>query len=250
MKIRKILVTGGAGFIGSHLVDRLLRDKHKVLVLDNFSTGRLDNLKQHKGNKNLVIRKIDIGGKELHKYFKDIDWVFHLAALADIVPSIVRPLDYHHSNVDGTVNVLEGSRKAKVIRFIYAASSSCYGIPDVYPTPEEAPKKGPVEAPIHRLEEQPEKTKKEEFKTIAIQEGGSGTTANAPVSSAQAESFRKMADAERERARKDEEESKIKEKAKEAVKSYVEEVKTVTGFLKDWAGVGSEEAEKDKKKKK
>ena len=135
------LVTGGAGFIGSHLVDRLLRDKHKVLVLDNFSTGRLDNLKQHKGNKNLVIRKIDIGGKELHKYFKDIDWVFHLAALADIVPSIVRPLDYHHSNVDGTVNVLEGSRKAKVIRFIYAASSSCYGIPDVYPTPEEAPKK-------------------------------------------------------------------------------------------------------------
>lgn len=137
----RTLVTGGAGFIGSHLVDRLLADKHQVLVLDNFTTGRLDNLKQHKGNKRLTIKKVDIGSdlSNWAHWFRKIDWVFHLAAQADIVPSIVKPLDYHHSNVDGTVNVLEASKKAGIKRFIYAASSSCYGIPDVYPTPESAP---------------------------------------------------------------------------------------------------------------
>ncbi len=137
----RTLVTGGAGFIGSHLVDRLLRDNHQVLVLDNFSTGRLDNLKQHKGNRRLAIEKVDIGTNLSNwaNWFNKIDWVFHLAAQADIVPSIVKPLEYHHSNVDGTVNVLEASRKSKVKRFIYAASSSCYGIPDVYPTSECAP---------------------------------------------------------------------------------------------------------------
>ncbi|MCJ7740440.1 SDR family oxidoreductase [Candidatus Microgenomates bacterium] len=136
----KTIVTGGAGFIGSHLVDRLLADNHQVLVLDNFSTGRLDNLKQHKGNKRLVIKKVDLGTNSSNwiHWFRKIDWVFHLAALADIVPSIVKPLDYHHSNVDGTVNVLEASKKAGIKRFIYAASSSCYGIPNVYPTSERA----------------------------------------------------------------------------------------------------------------
>ncbi|MBI3012958.1 MAG: NAD-dependent epimerase/dehydratase family protein, partial [Elusimicrobia bacterium] len=67
------------------------------------------------------------------------DWVFHVAALADIVPSIQNPASYHHSNVDGTLAVLESARKNKVQRFLYAASSSCYGIPDQYPTPESAP---------------------------------------------------------------------------------------------------------------
>lgn len=135
------LVTGGAGFIGSHLVERLLKDGHRVIVLDNFSTGRRENLVHLKENKNLSIVKIDIsvGGKKLEKCFKGIDWVFHLAALADIVPSIVAPLDYHRANVDGTVNIIEASRKAGIKRFIYAASSSCYGIPDIYPTPETAP---------------------------------------------------------------------------------------------------------------
>jgi UDP-glucose 4-epimerase len=66
-------------------------------------------------------------------------WVFHLAALADIVPSIERPLEYHRTNVDGTLVVLEAARRARVERFVYAASASCYGIPDVYPTPETAP---------------------------------------------------------------------------------------------------------------
>lgn len=133
----KAAVTGGAGFIGSHLVDRLLHDGFRVTVLDNLSTGRRENLKSHQGNKNLRIVKIDIGAN-LTNWFKDVDWVFHLAALADIVPSVVRPLDYHRANVDGTVKVLEASKQAGVKRFIYAASASCYGIPSQYPTGETA----------------------------------------------------------------------------------------------------------------
>jgi len=137
----KTIVTGGAGFIGSHLVEKLLADGYKVTVLDNFSTGRRENLVGHERNKHLILKKIDIGAdwSDLIDYFNGVDWVFHLAALADIVPSIVKPLTYHHANVDGTVNVLEASRRANVKRFIYAASSSCYGIPDKYPTPETAP---------------------------------------------------------------------------------------------------------------
>lgn len=138
----KSLVTGGAGFIGSHLVDRLLDDGHKVIVLDNFSTGRAKNLAHLKGTSRLHLNliRIDIAnGKAIQPYFEGVDWVFHLAGLADIVPSIRRPMEYYRSNVDGTTNVLEASRQAKVKRFIYAASSSCYGIPDEYPTPETAP---------------------------------------------------------------------------------------------------------------
>lgn len=137
--MKKTIVTGGAGFIGSHLVDRLLNDGHEVVVLDNFSTGRLQNLSHHKGNGRLQVIKADIVEfHEIEKYFDGIEWVFHIAALADIVPSIKAPYEYHRSNVDGTVSVLEASRKYGVKRFIYAASSSCYGIPDVFPTPENA----------------------------------------------------------------------------------------------------------------
>jgi UDP-glucose 4-epimerase len=135
----KALVTGGAGFIGSHLVDRLLKDGHEVVVIDDFSNGRIENLSSHLDNNKLEVKKVDIANFiEIEDYFKDVSWVFHLAALADIVPSIQEPLKYHRANVDGTISVLEASRKAGVKRFIYAASSSCYGIPDVYPTPETA----------------------------------------------------------------------------------------------------------------
>jgi len=135
----KTLVTGGAGFIGSHLVDRLLEDGHEVIVLDNFATGRSENLAQHHGSPHLNLQQIDITDqKAIQPYFHDVDWVFHLAALADIVPSIKQPMDYHRTNVDGTVNVLESSRLAGVKRFIYTASSSCYGIPDIIPTSETA----------------------------------------------------------------------------------------------------------------
>ena len=139
MTEKRVIVTGGAGFIGSHLVVRLLHDGHEIIVLDNFSTGKKENLAQHQHNKKLQIENVDISNfSEVREYFKNIDWVFHLAALADIVPSIQEPLKYHKSNVDGSISVLESSRLANVKRFIYTASSSCYGIPDIYPTPETA----------------------------------------------------------------------------------------------------------------
>jgi UDP-glucose 4-epimerase len=139
--MKNVIVTGGAGFIGSHLTEKLLSHGHKVTVLDNFVTGRVENLLSCKNNPNLKLVKVDLSTNLTNwtnrtNIFKDIDWVFHLAALADIVPSINYPMLYHKANVDGTVNVLEASRKAGVRRFIYAASSSCYGIPEKYPTPE------------------------------------------------------------------------------------------------------------------
>jgi len=135
----KCLVTGGAGFIGSHMVDRLLAEGHQVIVLDNFSTGRPENLEHQKNSPHLAVIEADVSNyASILDTFRGIDWVFHYAALGDIVPSINRPLDYSNSNVTGTINVLEASRKAQVKRLVYAASSSCYGIPDRYPTPEDA----------------------------------------------------------------------------------------------------------------
>lgn len=135
--MKKSLVTGGAGFIGSHLVDRLLENNFKVTVLDNFSNGSLENLKHHKDNENLEVVECDVANREaIEKHFEGVDWVFHLAALADIVPSIQNPEAYHHSNVNGTISCLQAAKKANVKRFIYAASSSCYGIPEKYPTSE------------------------------------------------------------------------------------------------------------------
>lgn len=133
----KAVVTGGAGFIGSHMVDRLVAEGINVTVIDNLANGRLDNLEHHKGKIKFI--KIDIGSYEenLDIYFEDIDYVFHFAALADIVPSINEPMKYHKANVDGTINILQAAKKSKNLKkFVYAASSSCYGIPEVYPTPE------------------------------------------------------------------------------------------------------------------
>jgi UDP-glucose 4-epimerase len=136
----KTVVTGGAGFIASHLVDRLIADGHSVRVLDNFSTGRPENLAHLARDPRLSLERVDISTEpRLQTLVAGADWVFHLAALADIVPSMERPMDYHRANVDGTVAMLEAARHAGVGRFLYAASSSCYGIPDAYPTPETAP---------------------------------------------------------------------------------------------------------------
>ncbi len=134
----KTLVTGGAGFIGSHLVERLICDGHHVTVIDNLATGREENLKPSQ-SKNLIFHRQDVSDfSRIVDYFQGVDWVFHLAALADIVPSINSPMEYYRSNVTGTVNVLEAARKANVKRFLYAASSSCYGLADIFPTPESA----------------------------------------------------------------------------------------------------------------
>ncbi|HOI41550.1 MAG TPA: SDR family oxidoreductase [Elusimicrobiales bacterium] len=139
MKHRNVLVTGGAGFIGSHLVDRLLSEGRKVTVIDNFATGRRGNLAAALGDPRFTLRRADVADHgSIRSAFKGIDCVFHLAALADIVPSIQRPLDYHRANVDGTVSVLEAARLGGVRKFVYTASSSCYGIPDRTPTPESA----------------------------------------------------------------------------------------------------------------
>ncbi|PNV76491.1 SDR family oxidoreductase [Leptospira inadai] len=133
----KAVVTGGAGFIGSHLVDVLLKNNFEVVVLDNFSTGRSFNLEHVKNHIDLFECDLSVQGDWIFK-FKNVDCVFHLAALADIVPSIQNPEGYFQSNVVGTLNVLQASRHHGVKRFVYAASSSCYGIPENYPTPETA----------------------------------------------------------------------------------------------------------------
>jgi len=135
----KSIVTGGCGFIGSHIVDRLLSEGHEVIIIDNCSTGRLENLAHHKDNAKLEIVEADICDyTKIAPFFEGVDWVFHMAALADIVPSIQNPAAYFHSNVDGTFSVLQAAKVSKVKRFMYTASSSCYGIPDKYPTDEKA----------------------------------------------------------------------------------------------------------------
>lgn len=127
-------VTGGAGFLGSHLVDKLLDLGHTVTVFDNLSTGREENIEIHSSNPRFTFKYMDISFDEPDFYEHDV--VFHLAALADIVPSITDPVSYYEANVQGTLNVIEAARKDKVKKLIYTASSSCYGIPKRYPTIE------------------------------------------------------------------------------------------------------------------
>jgi UDP-glucose 4-epimerase len=133
----RALVTGGCGFIGSHLVEHLISEGFDVNVLDNMSTGRKANLEHIKQSNKITIFEGELQDSTIVRdSMIDCDYVFHLAALADIVPSIVNPLGYFSTNVSGTVNLLEVARKFKIKKFVYSASSSCYGIPDIYPTPE------------------------------------------------------------------------------------------------------------------
>ena len=134
------VVTGGGGFIGSHLVDRLVAEGRRVRVLDNFSVGRKANLQQHQHEPRLEVVEADIADTAAVASACDgADRVFHLAARADVVPSIQFPEAYFHANVAGTFAVLEAARRHCVRRLVYVASSSCYGIPTVYPTPETSP---------------------------------------------------------------------------------------------------------------
>ena len=134
------VVTGGAGFIGSHLVDSLLADGRHVHVIDDFSVGRRSNLTQHDGHPRLTITEANVADRAaMLALIAGADRVFHLAALADIVPSVQNPEAYFDANVNGCFSVAEAARAASVTRVVYAASSSCYGIPTLYPTPETAP---------------------------------------------------------------------------------------------------------------
>jgi len=133
------LVTGGAGFIGSHLVDRLIGLGRRVRVVDNFASGHRRNLAQHAQNAALELIEADIADQPaMLRAAEGVERIFHVAALADIVPSIQKPDAYFRANVDGTFATLQAARAAQVKRFVYVASSSCYGIPDSYPTAEDA----------------------------------------------------------------------------------------------------------------
>ena len=131
------LVTGGAGFIGSHLVEELVRRKYKVIVLDNLSTGSLENLKFVKNKIKFI--KCDLSkNKNLTRLFYGVDYVFHLAGLSEVAASIKNPHKYYEANVIGTLNILNSVRHLKLKKFIYSASASCYGNPEKIPTDEKA----------------------------------------------------------------------------------------------------------------
>ncbi|MCK9395102.1 MAG: SDR family oxidoreductase [Methylobacter sp.] len=135
----KVLVTGGAGFIGSHLCRELWRQGHEIKVIDNLSGGRKQTIADLLDQPNFEFHRLDIRDAEaIMPLFAGVDWVFHLAGLADIVPSIEQPRAYYETNVSGTFNVLEAARAASIKRFVYAASSSCYGLAEQFPTPETA----------------------------------------------------------------------------------------------------------------
>ena len=133
------VVTGGAGFIGSHMVDLLVERGFRVHVIDNLVGGRAANLQHHGKNAGVVLDERDIRAVlPGDKLFTGARYVFHFAGIGDIVPSIEKPLEYMSANVQGTVHMLEAARHAGVQKFVYAASSSCYGLAQV-PTKETDP---------------------------------------------------------------------------------------------------------------
>ena len=132
----KCLVTGGAGFIGSNLVDKLIDEGHEVIVIDDLSSGSEEYLNPkavfHKKDISLMRRESD------YSIFEGVDVVFHTAAKAEVDPSIENPLPFHDVNINGTLNGLLACRDKKVKRIVYSASSSCYGNPTEIPTTENA----------------------------------------------------------------------------------------------------------------
>ncbi len=133
------VVTGGAGFIGSHMTDLLVDRGFAVRVIDSLVGGREANLKQHAANPDVAFERRDIRGLAPDDtLFAGARYVFHYAGIGDIVPSIERPSEYMSTNVQGTVAVLEAARHAKVQKLVYSASSSCYGLAAT-PTREDHP---------------------------------------------------------------------------------------------------------------
>jgi UDP-glucose 4-epimerase len=138
--VRTAVVTGGAGFIGSHMVDLLLQEGFAVRAIDNLATGRLDNIAHLRSAPGFTFHQADVCDLPADSpIFRGAEFAFHFAGIGDIVPSIERPLDYMRANLTGTLAVLEACRHAGVGKLVYAASSSCYGLARELPTSEQAP---------------------------------------------------------------------------------------------------------------
>ena len=132
----KSIVTGGSGFIGSHLVDLLIANNHKVVIIDNLSSGNIKNIEHLKNSSDVTFVEEDINNlTKSDDVIQNTDYVFHLAGLGDIVPSIENPDKYFAANYLGTLNLLKAVQDLNLKKFVYAASSSCYGMAEV-PTSE------------------------------------------------------------------------------------------------------------------
>jgi len=151
----RAIVTGGAGFIGSNLVDRLVDDGHEVIIFDNYSTGKKENV-----NPKAKFFLVDIShqpsfkDKTMEEIMTGVDVVFHLAALARVQPSIENPIEFHNTNVNGTLNMLDACKRYGVKRFVFSSSSSVYG--DVreedLPTSEESELNPMSPYALHKLQ--------------------------------------------------------------------------------------------------
>jgi len=135
-----VLVTGGAGFIGSHLVDRLLNDGITVHVLDNLSTGNIEHIKRwnnNNNNNNFRFFKLDLVHDPIEYYGDRYSTIFHLAANPDVRSSSINPKEHFEQNIISTFNILEYARKHDIDTFVFTSSSTVYGEPNVIPTPED-----------------------------------------------------------------------------------------------------------------
>lgn len=140
MNSLRTLVTGGTGFIGSHLVDRLMKKGYEVVVLDDFSTGKVENITHHLGNQRFHLVKGDVRDLEdVRKAARDVDVVFHLAAIVNVPLSIEDSLLVNDVNVRGTLNLLEASLNENTERFVYVSSCAVYGEARYLPINEEHP---------------------------------------------------------------------------------------------------------------
>ena len=138
----KVLVTGGAGFIGSHLVHRLLARGYSVVVLDNFRSGRIEDIRECLKDENFKLVKGDVcDGKIVKNAMEEADAVVHLAALIDVEECVNNPMETHHVNVDGTLNVLSEAVRSGVKKFLFASSTAVYGEGNPLPLKEDYPLK-------------------------------------------------------------------------------------------------------------